>query len=79
MSTLEIELLERQLAELQAQRKIATDDPGISARPNGEEFYRWALKASTTTTMTRQGAATPTSSTIMRIIQSFTTPAIGTG
>ncbi len=44
--------LERQLAELQAQRKIATDDAGISARPNGEEFYRWALKASTTTTMT---------------------------
>lgn len=44
--------LERQVAELQAQRRSATDDPGISARPNGEEFYRWALKASTTTTMT---------------------------
>jgi uncharacterized protein (DUF885 family) len=44
--------LERQLSELQMQRKIATDDPGISARPNGEEFYRWALKASTTTHMT---------------------------
>jgi len=44
--------LERQLAELQAQRKLATDDPGISARPHGEEFYRWALKASTTTHMT---------------------------
>ena len=44
--------LERQLAELQAQRRVATDDPGISARPHGEEFYRWALKASTTTTMT---------------------------
>ncbi|MCZ6570529.1 MAG: DUF885 domain-containing protein, partial [Deltaproteobacteria bacterium] len=44
--------LERQLAELQAQRRVASDDPGIAARPRGEEFYRWALKASTTTTMT---------------------------
>jgi uncharacterized protein (DUF885 family) len=43
--------LERQLAELQAQRKVATNDPGISARPNGAEFYKWALKASTTTSM----------------------------
>jgi uncharacterized protein (DUF885 family) len=44
--------LERQVAELQAQRAVATDDPGMWARPNGEEYYRWALKASTTTTMT---------------------------
>ncbi len=44
--------LERQLAELQTQRRTATDDPGISSRPRGEEFYRWALKASTTTPMT---------------------------
>jgi len=44
--------LERQLAELGEQRKVATDDPGISARPDGEAFYQWALKASTTTTMT---------------------------
>ena len=43
--------LERQLAELQAQRAIATSDAGMWARPNGEEYYRWALKASTTTTM----------------------------
>jgi uncharacterized protein (DUF885 family) len=43
--------LERQLAELQAERAVATDDAGIWARPHGEEFYRWALKASTTTTM----------------------------
>jgi uncharacterized protein (DUF885 family) len=43
--------LERQLAELQTQRAIATDDPGISVRPRGEEFYRWALRASTTTSM----------------------------
>lgn len=44
--------LERQLAELKEARQVATDDPGISARPHGEEFYRWALKASTTTAMT---------------------------
>jgi len=43
--------LERQLAELQAQRGVASMDAGIAARPHGEEFYRWALKASTTTTM----------------------------
>jgi uncharacterized protein (DUF885 family) len=43
--------LERQLRELQAQRAVATSDAGISARPHGDEFYRWALKASTTTTM----------------------------
>src|SRR5262249_36883999 len=44
--------LERQLAELQRQRAVATNDAGIWARPRGEEFYRWALRASTTTTMT---------------------------
>jgi uncharacterized protein (DUF885 family) len=43
--------LERQLAELQAQRAVATGDAGMSARPHGEEYYRWALKASTTTAM----------------------------
>ncbi len=43
--------LERQLAELQAQRAVATNDPGIGARPHGAEYYRWALKASTTTSM----------------------------
>jgi len=43
--------LERQLSELQAQRAVATNDPGISARPRGDEFYRWALKASTTTSL----------------------------
>jgi uncharacterized protein (DUF885 family) len=43
--------LERQLAELEAQRAIATGDAGMWARPHGEEYYRWALKASTTTAM----------------------------
>jgi uncharacterized protein (DUF885 family) len=43
--------LERQLRELQAQRAVATSDAGMWARPRGEEYYRWALKASTTTTL----------------------------
>jgi uncharacterized protein (DUF885 family) len=43
--------LERQIAELKAERAVATGDAGIWARPHGDEFYRWALKASTTTTM----------------------------
>jgi len=44
--------LERQLAELQEERKVATGEPGIAARPHGDAFYQWALKASTTTDMT---------------------------
>ena len=44
--------IERQIAELEEQRKVAKDDAGMWARPNGDEFYRWALKASTTTAMT---------------------------
>ncbi len=43
--------LERQIAELRAQRAVSNDEPGIAARPHGEEFYRWALRASTTTTL----------------------------
>ena len=43
--------LERQLAELRAQRPRAKMDAGISARPGGEAYYAWALKASTTTSM----------------------------
>ena len=43
--------LERQLVELQAQRAVATNDAGIWARPRGDDYYRWALKASTTTDM----------------------------
>ena len=42
--------LDRQIAELEAERAVATGDAGIWARPRGEEFYRWALHASTTTT-----------------------------
>ena len=44
--------LERQIAELRAQRAVATGDAGMWARPRGEDYYRWALKASTTTDMT---------------------------
>ena len=43
--------LDRQIAELEAQRTSAKDDAGMWARPHGEEFYGWALKASTTTSM----------------------------
>ncbi|WP_336986045.1 DUF885 domain-containing protein [Altererythrobacter aquiaggeris] len=44
--------LEAQLAELFRQQKLAGSAPGISARPKGDEWYAWALRASTTTTMT---------------------------
>ena len=43
--------LERQIAELTLQRAQATDVPGMWSRPNGDEYYRWAVKASTTTGM----------------------------
>ncbi len=43
--------LDRQIRELEAERKVATSDAGISSRPHGADFYRWALKASTTTSM----------------------------
>ena len=44
--------LQRQIAELKAERLVATDIPGMWSRPHGDEYYRWALKASTTTDMT---------------------------
>jgi uncharacterized protein (DUF885 family) len=44
--------LDRQIAELNAERAVATDVAGMWSRPHGEEFYRWALKASTTTNLT---------------------------
>ncbi|MBM4210409.1 MAG: DUF885 domain-containing protein, partial [Gammaproteobacteria bacterium] len=44
--------LDRQINEIETARKSATGDAGMWARPHGEEFYRWALKASTTTAMT---------------------------
>lgn len=41
--------LARQLAEFEAQRPRASDKAGLWAQPRGEEFYAWALRASTTT------------------------------
>lgn len=41
--------LARQLAELKLQREKATMDAGMWARPHGDEWYGWALRASTTT------------------------------
>ncbi len=54
--------LEAQLAELFAEQKFAKGDPGLRERPHGEEWYAWALRSSTTTTLTadeihRQGLA----------------------
>jgi uncharacterized protein (DUF885 family) len=43
--------LERQIAEMELQRRMATSAPGMSVRPHGDEYYRWALRASTTTSM----------------------------
>jgi uncharacterized protein (DUF885 family) len=44
--------LERQVQELQAERALSNDVAGVWSRPRGEEYYRWALKASTTTNLT---------------------------
>ncbi|QCI94916.1 DUF885 family protein [Novosphingobium sp. EMRT-2] len=44
--------LERQIAELRRQRASAASDAGMSTRPDGEAWYAWALRASTTTRMT---------------------------
>jgi uncharacterized protein (DUF885 family) len=41
--------LERQLAEIRAERAVATDVPGMWSRPHGDAFYAWALRADTTT------------------------------
>ena len=44
--------LERQLAELRRQATLADGDPGMWSQPGGDEWYAWALRASTTTRMT---------------------------
>ncbi|MGQ7828576.1 DUF885 domain-containing protein [Altererythrobacter sp. Z27] len=43
--------LERQLAELKSLRGEAKGDAGMWAQPRGDEWYAWAIKASTTTSM----------------------------
>ncbi|MDQ2893357.1 MAG: DUF885 domain-containing protein [Pseudomonadota bacterium] len=47
-----IPALERQLAEIRAQRAVATDSAGLGSRPHGAEWYAWGLRASTTTRRT---------------------------
>ncbi|WP_294047564.1 DUF885 family protein [Sphingomonas sp.] len=44
-----IPALDRQLAELRAQRAVATDAAGMGTRPHGPEWYAWGLRAGTTT------------------------------
>lgn len=44
--------LERQLAELKVERAAAKDFAGVWSQPRGEEYYNWAIRASTTTTLT---------------------------
>ncbi|MCJ7422206.1 DUF885 domain-containing protein [Sphingomicrobium astaxanthinifaciens] len=43
--------MQRQIAEMERQRPLAASAPGIDARPHGSDFYGWALKAATTTTL----------------------------
>ncbi len=44
--------LERQLAELKTERATATDAAGVWSQPRGDEYYSWAIRASTTTKLT---------------------------
>ncbi|MGB3808328.1 MAG: DUF885 domain-containing protein [Erythrobacter sp.] len=44
--------LRSQLAELRTQARKADSDAGMWSQPGGEEWYRWAVGASTTTDMT---------------------------
>ncbi|TWB79787.1 uncharacterized protein (DUF885 family) [Nitrospirillum amazonense] len=46
--------LDKQIAALKAQRAVAVAEPGVWQRPQGEEYYAWALKAGTTTTRTAE-------------------------
>ncbi|HEV2594796.1 MAG TPA: DUF885 domain-containing protein [Sphingomicrobium sp.] len=43
--------LRQQIEELKVERALATDIPGMWSRPHGDEYYRWALRASTTTNL----------------------------
>lgn len=46
-----VEGLAAQLAELKQQRAVAKNDAGMWSQPGGDEYYAWALRASTTTNM----------------------------
>lgn len=52
VTALVVPALERQLAEIKAQRALAISDAGMAARPHGAEWYAWGLRASTTTRRT---------------------------
>jgi uncharacterized protein (DUF885 family) len=41
--------LERQIAEMQRHRGLATSDAGVWKLPQGEDYYAWTLRAATTT------------------------------
>lgn len=43
--------LAAQLEEIKTQRRRATSNAGMWAQPRGEEYYAWAVSASTTTTL----------------------------
>lgn len=47
-----IPALQRQVEELKAHRAVATSDAGVWHFKDGDPYYRWALKAGTTTTRT---------------------------
>jgi len=50
MATKVIPALRRQVDELKAHRAVATSDAGVWHFKDGEDYYRWALQAGTTTT-----------------------------
>jgi uncharacterized protein (DUF885 family) len=52
MATKVIPALQRQVEELKAHRAAATSDAGVWHIKDGEAYYRWALKAGTTTNRT---------------------------
>jgi uncharacterized protein (DUF885 family) len=54
MATGVIPALQRQVEELKRHRAAATSDAGVWHFKNGDEYYRWALKAGTTTTHSPQ-------------------------
>jgi uncharacterized protein (DUF885 family) len=41
--------MRRQIAALRAARAVAVSQPGVASRPQGAEWYQWALRAATTT------------------------------
>jgi uncharacterized protein (DUF885 family) len=52
MATKVIPALQRQLEELKQHRAVATSDAGVWHFKNGDAYYRWVLKAGTTTNRT---------------------------